>query len=140
MKIYILDTNIFLRIFSGLDREPKGECLLLLKLIEQGDIQAVVPNLVLSEIVWTLSSYYKHSKEEIVMAVKSILNISKIKFVDGYDVFLGLNIYETKPVKFIDSLIASIDEIQNKEWTIISYDKDFDKLGIKRLEPSDIIG
>jgi len=139
MHTYLLDTNIFLRIFSGLDNDQKGECELLLKTVEKGDIKAVVPTLVLSEIVWTLSSYYKHSKKEIVMAVKSILNIANIKFVDKYNVFLGLNIYEVKSIKYIDSLIASINEVQKKEWTIVSYDKDFDKLGVKRVEPSDLI-
>ena len=139
MHTYLLDTNIFLRIFSGLDNDQKGECELLLKTVEKGDIKAVVPTLVLSEIVWTLSSYYKHSKKEIVLAVKSILNIANIKFVDKYNVFLGLNIYEVKSIKYIDSLIASINEVQKKEWTIVSYDKDFDKLGVKRVEPSDLI-
>lgn len=139
MNTYLLDTNIFLRIFSGLDSGQKGECQLLLKKVESGDIKVVVPNLVLSEIVWTLSSYYKHSKKEIVSAIKSILNVSNIKFIDGYDVFLGLNIFEIKSVKYIDSQIVSINEVQKKEWTIVSYDKDFDKLGVKRLEPSQIV-
>lgn len=140
MRTYLFDTNIFLRIFSGLDSGQKKECELLIRKVESGDIKAVVPNLVLSEIVWTLSSYYKHTKQEIVNAVKSVLNISNIKFIDGYDVFLGLSLYEVKSVKYIDSLIASIEEVQKKKWVVVSYDKDFDKLGVKRLEPSDIIG
>ena len=64
MSVYLLDTNIFLRIFSGLDNDRKGECEAVLKMIEKGDLKGVVPNLVLSEIVWTLSSYYKHTKKE----------------------------------------------------------------------------
>lgn len=139
MSTYLLDTNIFLRILSGLDNDKKSECELLLRKVESGDIKVVVPNLVLSEIVWTLSSYYKHTKREIINAVKSILNISNIKFIDGYDVFLGLNLFEAKSIKYIDSLIASIDEVQKNKWIVVSYDKDFDKLGVKCIEPSDII-
>lgn len=138
MPTYLLDTNIFLRILSGLDSDQKGECELLLRKVEKGNIKVVVPNLVLSEIVWTLTSYYRHSKQEIVNAVKSILNIANIKFVDGYDIFLGMTFFEKKSVKYIDSLIASIDEVQKKRWIVISYDKDFDKLGVKRLEPKDL--
>lgn len=139
MSTYLLDTNIFLRIFSGLDNDRKRECEFLLRKIEKGNIKAVVPSLVLSEVVWTLSSYYKHTKQEIILSIKSILNISNIKFVNGYDPFLGISLFESKPIKYIDSLIASIDEIQKKEWTVVSYDKDFDKLGVKRVEPSDLI-
>lgn len=139
MPTYLLDTNIFLRIFSGLDDQYKSECQLILKLVENGKIDAVVPNLVLSEMVWTLSSYYKHTKEEIVLALKSILNISGLKFIDGYNIVVAQDIFSSKSVKFIDALIASIDELQNKSWTIVSYDKDFDKLGVKRLEPKDLV-
>ncbi|KKQ76749.1 MAG: PilT protein domain protein [Parcubacteria group bacterium GW2011_GWA1_38_7] len=126
MKTYILDTNVFLRIFSGLDSVQKNECSLLLKRIEKGDVIGIVPNLVLSEIVWVLSSHYKHSKTDVISAVKSIINIVKIKFVD-------------KSVKFIDSQIASIPQVYDGKWSVVSYDRDFDKLGVKRVEPKDLL-
>lgn len=138
MKKYLLDTNIFLRILSGLDSEQKGECETLLREVERGKIKAYVPSLVLSEVVWTLSSYYKHSKKEIVIAVKSIINISNLKFIDGYNVFLGLDMYEKKSVKYIDALIASTPDIQSGKMIVVSYDKDFDKLKVKRLEPQNV--
>ena len=42
-------------------------------------------------------------------------------------------------MKFIDALIASHKSIQEEAAVIVSYDKDFDKLGILRKEPKDII-
>ncbi len=139
MKTYILDTNVFLRIFSGLDSVQKNECSLLLKRIEKGDVIGIVPNLVLSEIVWVLSSHYKHSKTDVISAVKSIINIVKIKFVDGYNTLSALNMFENKSVKFIDSQIASIPQVYDGKWSVVSYDRDFDKLGVKRVEPKDLL-
>lgn len=139
MDAYLIDINVFLRIFSGLDEEHKSECLMLLRMIEKGVIKAVVSNLVLSEMVWTLGSYYKHSRREIVMAVRSVVNINKLNFFDDYDTYTALDMFEKKSIKFIDALIASVPQIQSGKWAIVSYDKDFDKVGVKRLEPSDII-
>lgn len=47
--------------------------------------------------------------------------------------------FEQKPVKFIDALLASIKEIKEKKWKVVSYDRDFDKLGVVRIEPKEII-
>jgi len=52
---------------------------------------------------------------------------------------LAIEIYEKFPVKFIDALIVSNPKIFKKEITIISYDKDFDKLNVKRKEPKDVL-
>jgi len=43
--------------------------------------------------------------------------------------------YSSKNVKFIDAMIASVDQIVSGSWVVVSYDKDFDKLGVKRAEP-----
>ncbi len=58
--------------------------------------------------------------------------------MEDYDFKVALKIYAEKNVKFIDALIASIPQIQAKEWTVISYDRDFDKIGINRKEPMGI--
>lgn len=67
-------------------------------------------------------------------------NLRGLKVVDGYQISLALLYYRSKSVKFIDAMIASIKQISAKKWTIISYDQDFDKLDLIRLEPNQVIG
>ncbi len=139
MKKYFIDTNVFLRVFTGDNPKMLTECLVLFEKIKKGKISAVTSGIVISEIVWTLGSFYNFSKDKVTDAVRSILNIPNLEIKDRYSYLKALDMYKKNSVKFIDVLIASIYEVQNKELVILSYDKDFDKLGVKRIEPSDII-
>lgn len=135
---YFVDTNIFLRTLVSENKKAFGESRKFLEAIKRNKIEAVTSNIVLTEMVWTLLSYYKFPKKDIVSAVKSVLNLSGLEITDGYNAVQALEFYEDKSVKFIDCLISSIPEIQNKQRVVVSYDKDFDKLGILRKEPGEI--
>lgn len=138
MSRYFIDTNIFLRIIVKENKKAYSECVELLRLVEQRKIVTVTSHLVLAEIVWTLSSYYKFSRREISEVLEGIQNINNLKIIDGYKPQVALKLYANSNAKYIDCLIASIPLIHSKKWTVISYDKDFDKIGIVRLEPKQI--
>ncbi|MDA2922638.1 PIN domain-containing protein [Patescibacteria group bacterium AH-259-L07] len=135
---YFLDTNIFLRvIFKDDDRKAK-ECQKLFEKIKIGGLKAFTSHLVLAEIVWA-GKTCNLSKQEIVIILKGILNFKNLKIIDTFDLAPAIENYEAHNIKFIDALIASIASIYKKNTTIVSYDKDFDKLKLKRVEPSDLI-
>jgi predicted nucleic-acid-binding protein len=99
----------------------------------------VSSSLVLAEFAWTLKSYYQLNKEEIVEALQAVQGIRNLKFIDHQNVLLGNELYSMHPVKYIDALIASVPTLQDGSMAIISYDKDFDRLRVKRLEPSALL-
>ena len=136
---YFIDTNIFLRTLIKENKKTFDECYKLLSEIKVGNIKASTSHVVLAELVWSLSSYYGFSKEKVINAAKSVVNLRGLQFVDGYQAHLSLELYEKKPVKFIDALMVSIKNIYEKKWTIVSYDKDFDKLGVLRKEPGELV-
>lgn len=139
MGKYFLDTNIFLRTLIREDEISFQECCRLLKAVKLNRIKAITANIVLAEIVWTLSSYYHFPKKEVVRAAKSIANLRGLKIIDDYDLSVALGIFESKNVRYIDCLIASIRKIQAKNWIIISYDQDFDKLNVLKKEPKEVL-
>lgn len=139
MKKYFLDSNIFLRILTADDEKMLLECVQLIEKIKLGQIKIMTSNFVLAEIVWTLGSTYKFDKTKISDAIKVIVNMPSLKIDDNCDTIKALELYSSKSVKYIDALIASNSEIQLKKMTVISYDKDFDKLGVKRVEPGMLI-
>ena len=139
MKYYFVDTNIFLRTLIKDEQKSFDECCRFLKTVKLNKVKAASSSLVLAEVIWTLSSYYGFSKEKSIQAVKSILNLRGLKIVDRFQPRISLNLFSKRNVKYIDTLIASIKEILAKKWTVVSYDKDFDKLGVLRKEPGEVI-
>lgn len=136
--LYFIDTNIFLRVLIGDDQNKLKECVKLLKLVKVNKIDAYTSTIVLIEIAWTLTSFYRFSKDKVIQAVKSIINLRGLKIIDNHNIPLSLELYQKYPVKYIDTLICSNKEIVSKEAVIISYDKDFDKMKVQRLEPKEV--
>lgn len=135
---YFIDTNIFLRTIAVEDKKSFEECTLFLHKIERNEIEAVCCSLVLAEVAWVLKSYYKFTKAKIVEALSSIVNLKDIAWNDSYDYNLALRNHSSYPVKYIDAMIASIRQVREKEWVVVSYDRDFDKLKVVRKEPSKV--
>lgn len=136
---YFIDTNIFVRILEFENKRVFEECSKLLKLIKNSKIEAVTSSLVLAEIVWVLNSNYNESKSKISKSIDSILKLNNLDIVDDFNLQTAIESFSKRSVKFIDAVIASNPDIQSKKMIVVSYDKDFDKLGVKRVEPSDLI-
>lgn len=136
---YFIDTNIFLRTLMNDNEKFFNECIGFLDLVKSGKIKAQTSCLVLSEVSWTLSSFYKSGKDKVVESLYSIINLKNLKFNEKFNSNFGVQIYEQNSIKLTDAFIASNPKIQNKEMIVVSYDKDFDKLGIIRKEPGEIV-
>ena len=139
MKRFFIDSNIFLRAIVKEDEKVYRECFDFLNRVEAGSIRAVSSNVVFAEVVWVLDSFYEMKKADIIRALQGMKSIKSLKLFDVFDFDLTLSDYSKFGVKYIDALIASIPEIQSRKMIVISYDRDFDKLGVARKEPSDIL-
>jgi len=136
---YFIDTNIFLRTLVNDNERFFNECVGFLELVKDGKIKAQTSCLVLSEVSWTLSSFYNSGKDKVVESLYSIINLKNLKFSEKFNSNFGVQIYEKNNIKLTDAFIASHPKIQSKEMIVVSYDKDFDKLGIKRQEPAEVL-
>lgn len=136
--VYFIDSNIFLRVLVKEEETSFRDCLKLLEKVQNKKIIALTSDLVLAEINWVLESYYKFSKEKVVAALEGIVNLKGLKIKNSTNISQALELYKENKVKFIDALIAS-DKIFVSSGIIISYDKDFDRLKIKRKEPRQIV-
>ena len=66
------------------------------------------------------------------------MRLRGLRVIDNYQLSKSVEIFEKKPVKYIDAMIASVEPIQEKKWVVVSFDKDFDKIGVLRKEPGEI--
>ena len=136
---YFIDTNIFLRVLVQDDEKTFPECLKLLEKVRQNQIQAVTSVLVLAEINWTLLRFYKFPKERVVEGIRSISVLKNLTFIERFHVPSAIALYQMYSVKFIDALIVSSPLVVNREMKVISYDTDFDKLKVERVEPGELV-
>lgn len=129
--MYLIDTNIFLELL--LLRKGKDNCRKFLEEVESGRTKAILTDFSLHSILLIMEKFGKLGE------MKSFLLI-----ISGYK---GLEIYHTTLEDEIGALeicakfkLDFDDAIQfyaakKNNAAIVSYDKDFDKTGIKRIEP-----
>ena len=132
---YFIDTNIFLRTIVKENESQYLACKLIFESIKKNKFKGVTCSLVLAEVVWVMQSYYHKTRDQISEALRAIINLRGLEIVRNQNYHLTLDLYERLGVKYIDAAIASIDAVQQGKWPVITYDKDFDKLGVIRKEP-----
>ncbi len=138
---YLIDTNVFLRFYIKESEEKHRDSKLLVDKIRRNVLESRVytADIIFAEMEWTLHSYYKIAKRDRIEFLKRIRTSLNPRKLSNFDMATALGIYKDHKVKFIDCLIASHPRIQSGEITVISYDTDFDKLGISRMEPADLL-
>lgn len=136
---YLIDSNIFLRVFVKSDERMWQDCMNILRAITGKQIEAYIPLLVSVEVQFVLDSFYRFEKSQIIDAMKSMIATNNLQFVDDLSFELAIELFDRKNVKFIDCLLASSIRIQEGKAAIVSYDREFDKLGVPRLDPRDLL-
>lgn len=132
---YVLDTNVLLDFLMDREQKKHVDCVRLMERVWAGEIKIVLLSVVIAEIAWVMKSFYGVDKKEMVDALKTLTEIKGCQVVERYewdDIFSN---YKEKKVKFVDSMIAGVKQIRSNKWTVITFDKDFDKLGVLNLEP-----
>lgn len=136
-KRFFIDTNIFLRALVKENQTDFDNCVRFLRLISDGKIQTFTSTIILLEVNFVLISFYNFEKPRIYQALQSIIDLPGLKFIDDFNRREAIELYAKTGIKFTDCLLASL--IKDSNLTIVSYDHDFDKLGLRRLEPKEIL-
>ena len=136
---YLIDSNIFLRVFVRDDEQKRKDSMRVFRAIVEKKIKAYIPTLVAAEVNFVLASFYKFEKSRVIEATKSLVSVSNLKIVEDLSVARATQLYEAHAIKFTDCLLASSMLLQTDQAAILSYDRDFDKLGVRRVEPRGLL-
>ena len=135
MEPKFADTNIFLRYLTRDDPVKYERCRDIFKKAIEGKILLATSGMVIAELIWTLLSYYKVPKSEIVEKISIIINMENLYIPDEKIITDALVLYSRKNIDYIDAY----NTVLMKNYRIneiYSYDEDFDVVeGIKRKEP-----
>ena len=135
METKFVDTNIFLRYLTKDDPSKYEKCKEMFKKAMKGEIAITTSGMVIAELVWTLLSYYKVPKAEVVEKVTVIVGTKNLSIPDRHIVADALVLYARKNIDFIDAYNAMFMKYHGLR-KIYSYDEDFDLMeDIQRREP-----
>jgi len=135
MEKTFVDTNIFLRYLTKDDPSKYEKCKEMFKKAMKGEIAITTSGMVIAELVWTLLSYYKVPKAEVVEKVTVIVGTKNLSIPDKHIVADALVLYARKNIDFIDAYNSIFMRYHGLR-EIYSYDEDFELMeDIQRREP-----
>ncbi len=134
-NIRVIDANIILRFLTNDEPVMAKRCQDLLKKAEANLEAVFLPDIILSDIIWTLEKFYKKHKAEIKALILPIIGLRGIRCQSKDRIRKALTIYTDNNVDWTDALVASW-MLSGKQKEFYSFDQDFDKIeGIKRVTP-----
>lgn len=135
MNAKFVDTNIFIRYLTKDDPTKYDRCRELFKRALEGKIILASSGMVIAELIWTLLSYYKVSKADVIEKVSIIVATESLHIPDKDIIADALVLYGRKNIDYIDAYNAVFMKYHGYR-EIYSYDRDFDLVEeIKREEP-----
>jgi len=133
-----LDTNIFLRYFSKDNEEMYRQSEMLFLRVGESKLQLATSTIVLTEIIFTLKSFYKRTHEEIVRHLNGILDIRNFILIEKTNFLPAYQLYKKSNKKISDCLIVTqIPE----HYSLCSFDTRLEKLIGKRrfIHPASVV-
>jgi len=103
---FFVDTNVFLRFLTEDIPEQAQAVERLLRRAISGQIGLRTSALVLAEIVWTLESYYRLSRDEVSEKVLAILNTHGLRVESADLIAEAIMLYRGKGIDFVDAFNA----------------------------------
>jgi len=121
----LIDTNLIVR-FLVQDHEKHAKAAgKLFTACDQGEIVIVVLPAVLAECVFVLESFYKHSRDDISVALGHVISSRGVE-IDAVTIHLdALERYRKTKIHFVDCLIAATAAADDTP--VASFDQDFRK-------------
>ncbi len=119
--VYLIDANIIIRFLVGDNAEHLTISRGFFEQIELDEIKAEILDVVLMEVYFVMTKFYKIAKNELIEDLKKIVAMSGIV---GDKVLLieVLNVLEHRNIDFVDALLCAKKELYG--YGILSFDKE----------------
>ena len=133
-KAYSMDTNVIVRFLTKDDVILHGKAEEIMRAITQGRVRIACDPVILAEVVWVLSSYYRLPKADISKALLAIVKPDNILIPNKSRYIRALEIFGKGQAHFGDAC-ACAAAIEDCEGRLFSFDRELSKVaGIHRSE------
>jgi len=136
MKIFFIDTNLFIRYLTNDDPQKADRVERLLDQAANREIKLITAEIVLAEVVWVLESYYQVGKPAIGDMLKAILATPGLDVKNGNIIENALQYYSIQNIDFVDAYIVALMKKYQITGIYSFNKKHLDRIEhITRLEP-----
>jgi predicted nucleic-acid-binding protein len=129
-----VDTNVFLRFFVKDVEAQYEKAHALFAKAEAGKIKLETSELVITEIVWVLESYYEFSRKEVAEVLTTLLASRNLKIAGHAQISAAVQLYTSGNMDFIDAY--NIAFIKSKGYTKVAT---FDSKHFKKVDGISIV-
>ena len=129
MKKVFLDTNVFLRFFTRDNEGQHERAVKLFNKAKKGSIATITGPPVLFEIVWTLRTAYRQSREKTLSVIEAIVAMAGITLTDAQIVQRAVNLAKTSGQEFADAYMSALARMSGADEIATFNTKHFAKLG-----------
>ena len=131
-KRRLVDTNLIVR-YLVQDHERHARAAgRLFEACDRGDLAIVVLPAVLAECVFVLESFYEHSREDIALALSTLISSPGVEIGRAEIHLEALRRYQRTKVHFVDCLIAATAVAERIP--VATFGEDFRKFTDVRVE------
>jgi predicted nucleic acid-binding protein len=131
----LLDTNIILRHALGDDAAHARQARRLFEQAAEGSLRLLVPSLVIAQVVWTLESFYRASREYITGLLKALLETPGVTALEPQVVSRCIEIYRAHNIEIVDAYLVALAE-ETKTPVLATFNKrDFRRFPHLKLIP-----
>lgn len=134
MKTVVVDTNVLLRFLTDDVPNQARRVEDRLREVQRGEIELFIYPITIVELLFHLENWYKYPKQDACKKIEVLLSPEWMKVEEKSAVVAAIDLYKQKNIDFVDLLLWSF--AKNRDYGVLSFDKDFDKLTPKiRVEP-----
>ena len=130
----LLDTNIILRHALGDDPAHGRQARRLFEQAGEGTLRLLVPSLVIAQVVWTLESFYRASREYIAGLIEALLESPGVTALEPRVASRCIEIYRAHNIEIVDAYLVALAE-ETKTPVLATFNKkDFRRFAhLKRI-------
>lgn len=124
--VVLVDANVILRFLLNDNKDLFLKAKEIFSKGEKGLLKIYLDEVVVAEVVWTLSSFYKIKKADIVDRIEKILLQDWIVSDRKDEILNSLGLYREKNLSYIDCWMFAV--VKKQGFLLETFDKDLKKL------------
>ena len=134
MNALLLDTNVLIRFVTGEPPDQAEEAAGLFTAAENGKVRLNVLPMVLAEAVFVLTGFYEQPRSKVAEVLAHLIACPGFHSTEQEPMLRALKLFGSGNLDFVDCYLAATSIVNGL--TVISFDKDFDKIhGVARKTP-----
>lgn len=125
-KTILIDANVIIRYLLNDNPKLSPRAKLIFQKAERGELKLFIDEVIVAEVVWTFSSFYKLKKGEIVDKLEKLLSMDWIENPKKRLMLMTFDLYKSTNLSYIDCWIYVMSK--SLKIKLETFDEDLKKL------------